>query len=186
MKQKWLALSPALQFIIISVFAVVLWKILYIFLLQPSLIPDKYLTHFIGDGTAYIINLASPNSLQKVLIYPTHIGGDVLLARGKHGILTIGDKCNGLELMLIYAGLIILLPGKKFTKFLYCIVGIAVLLIVNMLRCAGLQWIYKYYPDMFETTHHYLFTLVMYAFIFAGWSTYINKEKIKERLNAEG
>jgi len=186
MKQKWLALSPAKQFIIVTLIAVASWKVLYIFLLQPSLIPDKYLTHFIGDGTAYIINLVSPSGLQKVRIYPTHIGGDVLIARGSHGIITIGDKCNGLELMLIYAGLIIFLPGKKLIKLFYCLGGIAILLIVNMFRCAGLQWIYKYYPDMFETTHHYLFTLVMYVFIFAGWSSYINKENIKERLNAEG
>ncbi len=176
MKQKWLSLGPAQQFIIKSVSCVVLWRLLYVFILKPITFPDKILTRLIGEGTIVVINLFSNSKLGKAYCMNGH-SGEVVLVRNNHALLRIGDACNGLELMLIYLGVIALLPGNAKRKGIYISLGIVGLLIANMFRCAGLQYIYVYYPQLFETTHHYLFTLVMYVLIFVGWVMYINKVK---------
>lgn len=177
MIKKWSSLSPALQFIIKSVLIVGTWRLMYIFILQPIRFPDKLLTKFIGEGTTIFINIFGSNSLPKVYCIDSKFIGEVVLIRGTHAILHIGDACNGLELMLIYAGVIALLPGNKKRKTSYIVVGLLLLLIANMLRCTGLEWVYEFYRPLFETTHHYIFTLVMYIFIFIGWTLYINKIK---------
>ncbi len=177
MKEKWQNLGPAQQFIIKSFVCVALWRLLYTYILQPLAFPDKILTKFIGKGTIIFINTFSNPLVKKAYCVDSKYAGEVILARGNHAILRIGDACNGLELMLIYAGVIALLPGKVSQKVVFITVGIAALLVANMIRCAGLEWVYEFYRPMFDTTHHYLFTLVMYVLIFSGWVLYINKLK---------
>jgi len=177
MIKKWTELSPALQFIIKSVLIVGIWRLVYLFVLQPIRFPDKVLTRFIGEGTTVLINIFGSNTRPKVYCIDNSAFGEVVLIRGRHAILHIGDACNGLELMLIYAGVIALLPGNKKRKTSYIVVGLLLLLLANMLRCTGLEWVYEWYRPLFETTHHYIFTLVMYVFIFIGWTLYINKGK---------
>ena len=182
MKKKWLSLGPAQQFIIKSVSCVALWRLLYVYVLKPLAFPDKILTRIIGEGTIVVINLFSDSRLQKAYCvqskyWSEKFGGEVFLYRNNHILLRIGDACNGLELMLIYAGVIALLPGSTKRKGIYISVGILCLIIANFFRCAGLQYIYVYFPQLFETTHHYVFTLVMYVLIFIGWVMYINKVK---------
>ncbi len=175
MKEKWLSLGSAKQFILKSVFCVAVWRLVYVFILEPIRFPDKILTWIIARGTVVFVNLFSKTGLSKA--YCMEYKGNEILVRNKHSILTIGDACNGLELMLIYAGVIALLPGKTAIKAAYIGIGFIALMITNMLRCAGLEWVYEFYRPMFETTHHYLFTLVMYIIIFYGWVMYINKLK---------
>ncbi len=182
MKEKWSSLNPAPQFIIKSVLCVVLWRFLYTYVLQPLRFPDKILTKIIGKGTIVFINLFGKSSLPKAYCIDSKFAGEVILVRANHVILRIGDACNGLELMLIYAGVITLLPGDNKRKYAYIGIGLVLLMIANMMRCAGLEWVYEFYRPLFETTHHYLFTLVMYILIFIGWALYINKGKF----NAKG
>lgn len=177
MKEKWLSLSPATRFILKSVFCVALWRIIYVFILQPIRFPDKILTLFIGKGTIIFVNLFSKSGPTKAYCIESRYRPEVMLVRDNHSILRIGDACNGLELMLIYAGVIALLPGKTNNKVFHISFGFVALLLTNMLRCAGLEWVYEFYRPLFETTHHYLFTLVMYVIIFYGWVLYINKLK---------
>ena len=181
MKQKWLSLGPAQQFIIKSVSCVALWRLLYVYILKPPRFPDKILTRIIGEGAVVVINLFSSSKLPKAICvgsnYRDSNGGEVILVRSGHALLRVGDLCNGLELMMIFIGVIALLPGSLTRKWKYISIGTFTLIIANMFRCAGLQYVYVYYPQLFETTHHYLFTLVMYVLIFIGWVLYINKVK---------
>ena len=177
MKEKWLSLGSAKQFILKSVLCVAIWRLVYVFILQPIRFPDKILTWFIGRGTIIFVNLFSKSGLNKAYCIESRYGSEVMLVRNNHSILRIGDACNGLELMLIYAGVIALLPGKTNIKSIYIGFGLIALMITNMLRCSGLEWVYEFYRPLFETTHHYFFTLVMYLIIFYGWVLYINKLK---------
>ncbi|MFP5039964.1 exosortase/archaeosortase family protein [Parasediminibacterium sp. JCM 36343] len=176
-KLKWINRGPASRFVVNAALCVVAWRSLYVYILQPIQFPDKILTRFIGHGTLLIINFFKASSLPAAYCMDARFGDGVVLLRNQHAILTIGNACNGLELMMIYAGVIALLPGKFTVKAKYISIGFLMLMLANMIRCAGLEWIYEFYRSMFETTHHYLFTLVMYVIIFAGWVMYINKVK---------
>ena len=181
MKEKWLSLGLAKQFIVKSVLCVAIWRLLYVFILRPIRFPDKILTMLIGKGTIIFVNIFSNPGLQSAYCMESKYSPEAILVRNNHVILRIGDACNGLELMLIYSGIIALLPGKSNLKLKYIGLGVLTLIITNMLRCAGLEWVYEFYRPLFETTHHYLFTLVMYVVIFYGWVLYINKLKSNEK-----
>lgn len=183
LKSKWDSLGPSQQFIAKATFAVCAWHPVYAYLLHPYRIPDRILTRTIGTGTTFIINLFLPTNASKAVMYDDYWPGDagVSLVRDHWRILSIGDACNGLEIMMIYIGIIVLLPGSIQRKSRYVSLGLLGLILANMFRCVGLQWVSVHHPEMFETTHHYLFSIVMYAVIFLFWSYYVRKINAHEK-----
>ncbi len=178
LQTRWESLGPAQKFIVKSLLSVGIWKLLYTYILHPIRFPDQLLTRIVAIGATFIINLISASKGVVSWMDVKYVGDSgVSLYRNKRIIITVGDTCNGLELMLIYVGVIAFLPGKKETKYAFISIGLLTLILVNMLRCVGLQWIYENYRPYFETTHHYVFTLVMYVIIFIFWVKYLNKLK---------
>jgi exosortase/archaeosortase family protein len=84
-------------------------------------------------------------------------------------VLSIADVCNGLEVMVLYAGLILCLPASIKRKIRFILPGIVLIEVLNVIRCAGLAEIYLTHPEYLDFSHHYLFTFLVYAFIFWLW-----------------
>ncbi len=177
--QKWQALSLAQRFVIKALGCVVVWKVLYQTWLYPSRIFDKPLTQIVANGTAWMINfLDSKSAILATCSQEIVVRGETFInvMRGNYSLIAIADACNGLELMVMYVGLIVLLPYSNARKWWFAVVGSLLLVVTNVLRCVGLQWVYVHYRAYFETSHHYLFTLAMYVVIFFGWTLYVKKE----------
>jgi exosortase/archaeosortase family protein len=84
-------------------------------------------------------------------------------------VLSIADVCNGLELMVLYAGLIICLPAAIGRKLAFIGAGILLIFLVNVLRCSALVFVYLHYRQYVEFFHHYVFTFLVYGFICWLW-----------------
>ena len=154
------------------------WKLLYHFILIPIRIPDSFLTNIISAGVAWlssVLNIMdSPVSWIKHPFNAVSTNGIILNGRC---LFLIDDTCNGLEIMLIYTGIITILPKYSLQRRLLFIAGgIIALIFCNILRCTALLWIYTYHRPMFEFNHHYVFTFVMYIIIFIGWVLFTNKQ----------
>ncbi|MFY8004181.1 MAG: exosortase/archaeosortase family protein [Chitinophagaceae bacterium] len=172
---KWQSLSPVQQFLTKIIVSVIAWKWVYVSFLQPIRVPDRWLTILITQKTAAVINWLNPSKIAAHVVindaekaaYPV---------RGSQYLIGIYDGCNGLELILMYAALIAFLPYPFKRQLVFICLGAFVLFWVNVFRCVALQWIYVNHQSLFETTHHYLFTLVFYAFIFLGWYLFVQKK----------
>lgn len=148
--------------------------------LKPQRIPDKWLTNIIADGVVVGVNTFFPEAL--------HITSDpdannplvVNIRQNGKTFLRIWDDCNGLDLIAIYLGLIILLPYKFARKLIFGIVGTVVIIIANIIRCIALYWIFIYHRSMFDFNHHYLFTILIYLLIFYGWLLFTKKGRVYE------
>ena len=169
--------STLKSFLIKIIVTISIWKLLYEIIFKPTRIPDAFFTNTISAGVVWFSNLikitSTPlNWVKHLYNKPTFCG----IMQNGYCRLIIEDSCNGLELMLIYIGIIVLLPGKSILrKLLFIFGGILVLIAANIVRCTALLELIIYHPKYFEFNHHYTFTLFMYVIIFSGWLLYTKK-----------
>lgn len=156
------------------------WFFVYNLLLYPGRVIDQPLTQFIAAVSAKVITFLSPAGMPVTeWVNNMQHPGTLLIQNGKR-VFGIMDACNGIDLMFIYSAVIILLPNTIRRKLLFLLLGNVALVIFNIIRIVGLFFIFRYSRGMFDFSHHYLFTLLMYALIFAGWILFI-KNRLHEK-----
>jgi exosortase/archaeosortase family protein len=89
--------------------------------------------------------------------------------RGPFKTLSIADVCNGLELMVLYAGFLLCWPAGSVRKIKFIAGGFLLIVLLNILRCAALALISVHKPQYVDFYHHYLFTFLIYGCIFLLW-----------------
>jgi exosortase/archaeosortase family protein len=175
LSDKWNRVPrPVRQFLLKAIALFAIWKAVYLLILLPGRVLDKPLTYVIGEGTVAALNVLPGshdyNTIPTRAYAPSGNWEDVMAIRqGQNTLLSIADVCNGLELLVLYAGLIICLPAAVARKLKFILGGILLIEIINVIRCAGLVLIYLHRPQYLDFTHHFLFTFVVYAFIFLLW-----------------
>jgi len=182
--QKWqLIPRPARLFLLRGLILLLLWKTLYLAFLAPTRLLDAPLTNSVGIATAYTLNLFSSTNgfTARNEISQTETEGivanDPVMAVYLHNkpTLSIADPCNGLELLVLFAGFIICLPAKTSRKLAFISAGLILIWIINVLRCVGLIEIYLYNPKYTHFSHHYAFKFIVYGFIFLLWMLFTKK-----------
>ena len=109
-----------------------------------------------------------------VLNFNPFVTGDIIGLKGTLG-LKIGAPCNGIDIILLFAAIIVALPGKIINKLLYLFIGLVVIHSFNIIRIVSLVIIHKWKPSMLDFNHTYTFTLSMYLLIFCLWVYWVNK-----------
>ncbi|HEV3327223.1 MAG TPA: exosortase/archaeosortase family protein [Puia sp.] len=177
LSDKWNQVpKPVKAFLLKAITVFVVWKAVYLLFLLPGRVLDKPLTYVIGKGTAASLNLISrpADYTATSTIHAKEFGNEgtepvMAIRRGRDTVLSIADPCNGLELLVLYAGLIFCLPADRRRKLAYILGGIFLIEVINVIRCTGLVLVYLDRPQYLGFSHHYLFTFVVYAFIFGLW-----------------
>ncbi len=176
--EKWTEVPrPVKLFLLKAIALFVLWKGLYLLVLLPGRVLDKPLTYAVGVSTAATLNVISPpgdysarEGLNPKQVGNTIVQEDVMqIFLSQQRLLSIGDPCNGLEILVLYAGLILCLPGSAYKKAMFLVLGMVCIEVLNVIRCAALVLIYIHRPEYLDFSHHYLFTFLVYAFIFWLW-----------------
>lgn len=153
------------KFLLRAIILVVCWELLYNLLLKPTGIPDDQLTRLVQWGSMHVLS-----------IFYTDISSyeSAIIINGEKAV-SIARQCNGLELIVLYIGFIVCLPSTWKKMLAFGIIGTIVIYILNILRTAGLAAMYAHQHSMTDFAHHYLFKIVIYAVVFAGWVLYMKK-----------
>ncbi len=91
---------------------------------------------------------------------------------GSHGVY-IGTPCNGVELMALFIGFIIIFKGSWKNKIWFIPIGVVVIHFLNLFRVIGLTLMAKYNPSLIEFNHKYTFTVLLYFIVFLGWMLWV-------------
>ena len=180
--------SEVRTFLIRALLLFIAWKTIYILVLIPNQMPDAPLVRWLGEGTAVVMNaIYTTDSFHVVHTEREKVyGADTVLAtysmvkKGKRNILGIYQACNGLELMILYAGFILCFTGPWLRKLIYIVGGIFALYVANVVRCGFLGWIGIEYPIHFDFAHKYFFNLIIYSIAFVLWVFYVKGLSTKE------
>jgi len=152
----------------------------YLLWLMPRGILDSPLTYTVGVSTVATLNLFAVHSrFTAVRAFQvleldggTESGNVTDIYYNGQNTLRIANACNGLEVMVLYAGFLFCYPGSTSRRFSFLAAGILLIFILNIIRCALLVWIYLHYRQYLDFSHHFAFTFVVYAFIFLLWFRY--------------
>jgi len=154
---------------------------LYVLWLRPQGILDAPLTTAIGTSTAGVLNLFAEHSdFQPVRSFPVagpeedvEAGGVVDIYRNGENTLRIASACNGLEIMVLYAGFLFCFPAASPSRrWTFLGIGLALIFLFNIIRCALLVWIFLRYRQYLDFSHHFLFTFIVYICVFLLWYKY--------------
>lgn len=104
--------------------------------------------------------------------------GSTIYYRNK-AILYIADACNGLELLALYLGFILVLPEGIKRKTSYAILGTIFIYFMNVFRCIGLILLQINSSKHFDFAHHFLFKVIVYSSILVLWYFYMQKITLK-------
>jgi len=138
------------------------WLLLYPTWLKPLGIPDTQLTQLVTAGTHWVLSFFYDN-VQAV-------GSSILLNDMR--VILIGTPCNGLELIALYLGILICIPGNWKRFLVFAVIGVSSIIVLNIIRCALLAWMYYQQMSVADFAHHYAFKLIIYACTFWGWYLY--------------
>lgn len=180
--------GPVKSFLWKAVTIFVVWKVLYLIILVPNRVLDRPFTDALGVSTARTLNFfsrpANYSTRPDVNIKWNGEKEDVIaILRGQQRMLFIADACNGLEVIILYAGLIVCLPSGWRRKTAFILTGTVLIEVLNVLRCTGLVLVYEHYPEWLDFSHHYLFTFVVYAFIFWLWYLFSREPGFGQKLH---
>lgn len=143
------------------------WLLAYSLVIAPWGVPDAFLTGIVVKGTVALLSLFFADA---------HAVGNDIVLNGVEAV-SIANSCNGLELIMLYLGIIILMPQSIKKMAIFIGSGIVVITILNIFRCSALAYMFLHEMDMADFAHHYVFKIIIYAVVFYGWVLYTKKNK---------
>lgn len=128
----------------------------------------------------FIINhlVATTLYLLKFLGYTTFVYEHTFGIDGSNGVF-IGTPCNGLELMALFVGFVLIFSGSWKNKLWFIPLGIVIIHLMNIVRLLILTIIAKIAPETLDFNHKYTFTVLLYVLVFLGWVIWVNKFALK-------
>lgn len=162
------------------------WFVSYHLVLKPGRTIDRPLTNFLTASVSKAVNVFTPSQAVLWMESPDKTKGCSYLTRNGKKVFGIWDVCNGIDLMFIYTGIVVLLPYPARRKILFSVVGIIAIILANIVRITSLYYIFYYHPKAFDFSHHYLFTILMYILIFYGWLLYTKRDVLNKKQMING
>jgi len=114
---------------------------------------------------------------QNALNYPTMLYDDVkgeqvwFHVKGNY-VTRMVEGCNAISVMILFVSFIFAFY-KGIKTFIFVIVGLFILYIMNVLRIAGLNIVVSDYPNYSKMTHDYIFPAVIYGTVVLLWLVWI-------------
>lgn len=158
-----------IQFLLICLFAYLLWVILYDHWIGPDQRIDFWLS---GIEAKEVIALFQwmGYPLEQVLEYEYK---HIFYLNGQR-LVGLASSCNGLVLFPLFSCFILATSGHWKRKIVYTVIGCFLIYHVNIIRIMGLLFVKIYSPESLDFNHKYTFTVLVYSFIFYLWYLWIN------------
>lgn len=147
------------------------------FFYQWYLLPDGRMDNFLNR----VLSVASLESLQlfgiesSLKVVPEKPTDNHYLYLGNRAMVFIGSACNGFLLYVFFGCFILLHAGVWWQKLLFVSAGIVSIFMLNVLRIIALLYTLVIDPNLFEINHHYVFSFIVYGFIFILWRFWLKK-----------
>jgi exosortase family protein XrtF len=92
-------------------------------------------------------------------------------------VLNVFEGCNGLNVMIVFISFLIAYKGKIRMTFVFGLVGLVIIHVINLGRVALLYAVEIYLPRYLYFFHKYLFTGIIYAVVFFMWYVWAKSVK---------
>lgn len=143
----------------------VLWYIVYHLWLSTDTPIDLWVVEKTIDFSRFLLETFG---------YSVYTEGRVIGANNSSGLF-VGDSCNAIVLIALFAGFIIAYPGRLMRKVVYILLGTLSIFLLNVLRITSLCAIDTFSRAWTEFNHSYTFNFLVYGYIFLLWYLWAEK-----------
>ncbi|TDX13909.1 MULTISPECIES: exosortase family protein XrtF [unclassified Flavobacterium] len=172
MKKYLVQFKPFLIFVSIFFLTYIVLTLLYKFYLNSYEADDlDGITIVTGKNAELLLKLfnydviiqkSSQNPWQEIIMNGAY------LAR-------ITEGCNAVSVMILFVSFVAAFSGKFKKTFLFIILGLISIYILNVIRIALLTVLLFYFPKQNAFLHGVLFPLIIYGYVFILWIFWINR-----------
>lgn len=129
----------------------------------------EYITHYL----TWLLLFISHNFIE-LLGYDVQWQGKVIRIADSGGVL-LDRGCLGRNLLLLFAGFLVIYPGRWKPKLWFIPLGVVLVFLINVIRISGLTVISYESPENLDINHDVFFQYSVYGLTFLLWVIYINK-----------
>jgi exosortase family protein XrtF len=162
------------KFVILFLVKATLCYLLWYFIYEQWLAKVGWLDEIIINNLVVVTN-----NILIFMGYTTFLFEHTLGIDGSNGVY-IGTPCNGLELMALFSGFVLIFNGSWKNKIWYIPFGVIIIHILNIFRVLSLAIIAKVAPETLDFNHKYTFTLMLYLIVFLGWVIWVKRFALKK------
>ena len=166
-------------------------RTLSVFLLQMAAVYAVWFVVYdlwlLPDGRLDAVLSTSVASWTGAVLRPFYdtvvVDGRTVWAKPGVGVL-IENGCNGLSALSLFVGFVVAYPGTWARRALFLPLGLAAIVVTNVVRCASLLVISDRWPAIFGEVHALHALFVFYLVIFALWVVWANYGGSEDRRGA--
>jgi len=174
MLKKWKSLSPLQQFAVKGALLFVLWHGLYSLHFEPKGTLDQPLTQWVTQGATTLFNAVGVEA-HYVLEVKDDPNKGMLLYLGERPSVGVGNPCNGLEVMVLFIGFVLLAPGSWKRKWWFLLLGLSIIYLANAVRVMVLGITFLESPSSFDFHHKYTYKIAVYGVVVLLWMWWVEK-----------
>lgn len=158
------------RFLLIAAVLFIGWQLLYALVVHPWGALDHWLIDRLTADAGSVLRLLGYELLPEP-------AGDTNRYIGVQGgsFLWIGDRCDGLSVMVVFALFMLAFPGPKLHKPWFALLGILVIHVINVLRVVALCIVVTIDYELLNFQHDYTFQIVVYGCVLALWYIWIKR-----------
>lgn len=177
LKTYYIKYKPFLTFVAKFFLIYIVLSALYGFYLdqfdKATFEPDA-ITTLVSEQTKFLVNLMG----QDATTVPHELEASHKFAVHGKFVARIVEGCNAVSVMILFVAFVVAFKGKLKHTILFCLVGILIIHVLNVLRIALLVLALYYYPQYQEVLHGTIFPLVIYGVVFILWVIWVNKYSV--------
>ena len=87
----------------------------------------------------------------------------------------IVEGCNAISVMILFAAFIFAFSNRFIKSFLFILIGLFLIYLLNIVRIALLSYALYYYPVYEELLHGTIFPLFIYGIVFLLWIVWVTQ-----------
>jgi len=163
--------KPAILFLLRFLGIYVLGNVLYgLWIVSYGSMADPF-TLIVTQHSAFILKSIGYNAST----YPWEEVPSVALLLDGNTVVNVYEGCNAINVSILFVAFLFAYKGTLRKTFIFTIIGLIAIYIFNLFRVAGLFLVAKYFPDQLYLMHKFIFTGVIYAFVFFLWFLWVRK-----------
>lgn len=176
MKEIFVKYKSVIRFVVLFLGSYLLLSVGYSFYLKASAsggyFPD-YFTNLVARQSAAILEAFGYGTV----LFENIARHGVFLTIKDNYTVNIVEGCNSISVIILFVSFIIAFAEGFKKTFLFLLVGMVLIYIVNLIRISLLVVALYKYPEYQEVLHSVLFPAVIYGMVFFLWIAWVRMLK---------
>ena len=132
--------------------------------------PDPYTAMVTSHAAAFLQLLG-----YQAATFVSGMAPNVALQMNGQTVVRVFEGCNAINVSVLFVAFLFAYKGNIKQTLLFALAGLIAIYLFNLLRIAGLFLVARFYPEQLYLMHKFVFTGIIYAFVFVLWYLWVTK-----------